>query len=70
MARKSHHIVPGKDGGWDIKKGGGDKTIKHVETKKEAEEIGRKISQNQNSEFVIHGKDGKIQQSNSHGKKK
>ncbi len=29
---------------------------------------GREISKNQGSELVIHGKDGKIQQKDSHGK--
>ncbi len=36
-------------------------------TIKEAIEEGRKISQHQCSEFVIHGKDGRIQQKDSHG---
>lgn len=68
MPRKEHHVVPNKEqGGWDIKKGGGSKSIKHTETKKESEKIARKISQNQESELVIHGEDGKIQRSDSHG---
>jgi hypothetical protein len=67
MARKTHHVVPNSDGGWDLKKGGGDKAIKHFENKKEAVDFGRKVSQNQNSEFLVHGKDGKIQNSDSHG---
>ena len=32
-----------------------------------AVEAGRKISQNQGTEFYIHGKDGKIQNKDSHG---
>ena len=65
--RKSHHLVPNPDGGWDIKRGGGKKSIRHFPKKNEAEKFGRKVSRNQNTEFVIHGKDGKIQRSDSHG---
>ena len=67
MSRKSHHVVPDSKG-WAVKKGGGEKAINICETKKEAEKVGREISKNQQSELVIHGKDGKIQRSDSHGK--
>jgi len=68
MPGKSHHVVPNKDrGGWDIKKGGTDKAIKHTDTKKEAVDKARDISINQKSELYIHGKDGVIQQKDSHG---
>lgn len=65
--RKSHHIVPNPGGGWDVKKGGAQRASVHCGTKNEAETAGRKISQNQGSEFVIHGRDGVIQRSDSHG---
>lgn len=68
MPNKSHHVVPNNDrGGWDIKKGGSERASKHTETKEEAVKLGRIISQNQGDELVIHGKDGKIQESDSHG---
>ena len=66
--RDTHHVVPNSDrGGWDVKRGGSDRASVHTETKAGAEKIGRIISQNQNTEFVIHGKDGIIQRSDSHG---
>jgi len=65
--RKTHHVTPNPKGGWGAKKGGGSKSIKHFEKKDEAIMFTRKISQSQESELVIHGKDGKIQQSDSHG---
>ncbi|RUQ31728.1 MAG: DUF2188 domain-containing protein [Candidatus Competibacteraceae bacterium] len=64
---KSHHVVPNPNGGWDIKKGGGEKSIKHTDTKQDAVDIARQISKNQQSELVIHNKDGKISQKDSHG---
>src|SRR5947209_13548333 len=45
--RKSHHIVPNPDGGWDVKKGGAQRSSGHFDTKREAESTGREISQNQ-----------------------
>jgi hypothetical protein len=65
--RKTHHVVPNPNGGWDVKKGGGQRASVHTEIKQQAVDIGREISRNQGSEFVIHGKNGVIQRSDSHG---
>ena len=67
MARKEHHVVPNPNGGWDVKREDASRASLHADTKREAVERGREISRNQNSEFVIHGKDGRIQNSDSHG---
>ena len=66
-SKKTHHVVPNPYGGWDVKKGGSEKASNHFDKKTEAVEKGREISQNQGSEFYIHGKDGKIQSKDSHG---
>jgi len=65
--RKEHHVVP-KDGGWDVKKAGAEKATKHFDKKSDAETFARTVSQNLGSELIIHGKDGKIQRSDSHGR--
>ena len=67
MARKEHHVVPNSNGGWDVKRENASRVSLHTETKQEAVDRGQEISRNQNSEFVIHGKNGKIQNSDSHG---
>ncbi len=67
MPRKSHHVVHDPNGGWNIKKGGADRVSAHAGTKEKAIDIARKISQNQGTELVIHNKNGKIAQSDSHG---
>jgi hypothetical protein len=67
MARETHHVVPNPDGGWDVKRGGAEKASKHFDRKEDAVDYGRKVSQKQGTEFLIHGKDGKIQKSDSHG---
>ncbi|MPN49802.1 hypothetical protein SDC9_197424 [bioreactor metagenome] len=67
MARQTHHVVHKSSGGWDVKRGGSQRASVHVDTKAEAEKIGRDISRNQKTEFVVHGLDGRIQCSDSHG---
>lgn len=67
MPRDEHHIVPNSNGGWDVKRSGGERASAHTDTKTEAVNIGRGISQNQGTELIIHGRDGRIQRSDSHG---
>lgn len=64
---KTHHVVPNPNGGWDVKVGGGERAIKHTETKQPAVDIAREISRNQHSELLIHNKNGQIGQKDSHG---
>ena len=65
---KTHHVVPAKDGGWNIKKGGAERASGHFDNKADAVKAAREISQNQNTELKIHNRDGRISQSDSHGK--
>ncbi len=67
MPRKSHHVVHDPNGGWNVKRSSADRASSHVRTKEEAIDIARKISQNQGTELVIHNKNGRIAQSDSHG---
>lgn len=68
MPRSTHHVVHNANGGWDVKKGGGEKSIKHFENKQDAIDFGRQVSANQGTEFLVHGLNGQIQTSDSHGK--
>ena len=67
MPRKTHHVVHNPNGGWDVKRGGAQRSSGHFDTKGEAIDAGRQISVNQGTEFLIHGLDGRIQSSDSHG---
>jgi len=67
-SNNQHHVTPRPDGKWKVERPGAGKASAVTETKKEAVDIGREISKNQGTELVIHGKDGKIQNSDSHGK--
>ncbi len=63
---KNVHVTK-RDGGWAIKTENSERAVKITETQKEAIEIAREIAQNQKSEVVIHGTDGKIREKNSYG---
>jgi uncharacterized protein YdaT len=65
---KTHHVVPNSNGGWDVKRGGAERASGHFDTKQEAVDRGREISRNQGTEFRIHNKDGRIADSDSHGR--
>lgn len=67
MPRKNQHVVPHKDG-WAVKGTGNKRATKITETKTEATKLAREISQNQASELIIHGKNGRIQSRDSHGR--
>jgi len=68
MKKDAHHVVhnPVKDG-WDIKREGGDRSIRHFDRKQDAVDRAREISQNQGTELIIHNLDGKIASRDSHG---
>ena len=64
---KSVHVVPNKGGGWNIKSSGATRSSGHFAKKADAVKRAREISRNKKSELVIHNKDGKIAQKDSHG---
>lgn len=64
---KAHHVVPNSAGGWDVKRGGGERASAHFDTKAQAVDRGREISRNQGTELRIHNRDGRIASSDSHG---
>ncbi|QUA51835.1 DUF2188 domain-containing protein [Aristaeella lactis] len=63
----NQHVTPHKGGGWQLIGAGNSKPTMVAKTKKEVVDFGRKIAQHQKSELVIHGKDGRIQEKDSHG---
>jgi len=68
MARISHHVVKNPKGGWSVKKGGTSKASKVFDKQSDAINYARGVSINQGSELIIHGKDGRIRRTSSHGK--
>lgn len=65
--KKNQHVVPDKNGGWNVKGAGNSKGTVHTDTKAEAIKKAVEIAKNQQSEVVIHGKNGQIQDKDSYG---
>jgi hypothetical protein len=68
MAKSSTHVVPNDDGGWDIKRSGNTRSSGHYDRKQDAVDRARQISRNAGDELVIHNKDGRIANKDSHGR--
>lgn len=66
MSKKNQHVVPhGSD--WAVKGAGNSKATSIHSTQQEAINRGREIAQNQKSELLIHGENGRIREKNSYG---
>ena len=64
---KDQHVTPHPDGGWQVKGAGNSKATLITDTQQQAIDRAREISKNQESELVIHKKDGTIRDKDSHG---
>ena len=66
MSNKNQHIVPhGNE--WAVKGAGNQKATSAHSTQSEAIKKARGIAQNQQSEMLIHGKNGQIRERNTYG---
>lgn len=62
----NQHITP-KGDNWKVKGAGNSRATKIFNTQKEAIDYGKTIARNQQSELLIHGKNGQIRARNSYG---
>lgn len=67
MSKRPIHVVP-HGGGWAVEREGSEKPLRVTDTKQEALEVGRRYAKNSQTELVIHGQDGKIQDKDSYGR--
>jgi len=58
---KDQHVTPHPDGGWQVKGAGNSKATVRTKTKEEAVQKAKEIAKNQDSNYVPHKKDGKLQ---------
>ena len=65
--RKNQHVTPCPDGGWQVKGAGNSKATLKTDTQAKAIDVAKNIAQNQKSELVIHGRNGRIRAKNSYG---
>jgi uncharacterized protein YdaT len=63
---RNQHVTP-KGGSWQVKGAGNEKATSTTNTQKQAIEIAKGIAENQKTEVVIHGRDGKIRDKDSYG---
>jgi len=63
--RNQHIVTHGKE--WAVRSEGADRARRLFETKQEAVDYGRVLARKYESELVIHGRDGRIQNKDSHG---
>jgi Uncharacterized protein conserved in bacteria (DUF2188) len=66
MSKKNQHVVPHGDD-WAVKGAGNSRATSIYSTQQEAINRGREIAQNQKSELLIHGENGRIREKNSYG---
>ncbi len=66
MNKRNLHVVPHPDG-WAVKLAGGQRSSSLHDTQKEAIDHGRAIARKQGVELLIHGRDGRIRERDSHG---
>mgnify|MGYP003575862497 CR=1 FL=1 len=64
---KNQHVTKHPEGGWQVKGAGNEKATKVTQTQQEAITAAKKIAQNQGSEVVIHGQNGRIRDKDSYG---
>jgi len=63
---KNQHVLP-VNGKWAVKGEGNIKNTRITQTQSEAINIARTIARNEQSELVIHGRNGQIRQKDSFG---
>lgn len=68
MAKRDYHVVPNSGrGGWDVRREGASRSSGHFDRKSDAMERGRDLARTNQTELVEHGRDGRIQDSDSYG---
>lgn len=63
---REHHVVPNKEGGWDVKINNAGHRTYHTRKKSTAIKKARAISRKHKTELVIHKATGQIETKNSH----
>ena len=64
---KDVHVTPRDGGDWAVKKSGAQRASSVHERKADAVKVGRDAARREKSELVVHNKDGRISQKDSHG---
>lgn len=68
MAKDRYHVVPNKEGGWNVKQEGVNAPLITTQTKEQAVDLGRGQAQNSQGQLIIHDREGKIQEERTYRK--
>jgi hypothetical protein len=68
MSRDSYHVVSRPDGKWSVRKTGEGRASRGFVTQSDAVAFARSVARNTCSEMIVHGRDGRIRESNTYGK--
>lgn len=63
---KNQHVVP-HEGNWAARGEGNERLTSTHGTQREAIDAAREIARNQESELLVHGRDGRIRERDSYG---
>lgn len=63
---KNQHVVP-RNGGWAVLGEGNERVTQTFDRQSDAIGRAQEIAQNQGSELLIHGRNGRIRERNSYG---
>jgi len=66
MAKKNQHVVP-LGNGWAVKSEGANRATVITTKQSDAINAAKTIAKNNETELIIHGRDGKIRERNSYG---
>lgn len=64
---KEVHVTSHPGGGWQVKTAGASRAAVRTPTQRDAIDTGREMARKRGVELVIHGKDGRIRDKDSHG---
>lgn len=67
MRKKNQHVVP-FGGGWAVKAEGAKKVTIITTKQSDAITVAKDLAKNNESELIVHGRDGRIREKNSYGK--
>ncbi len=67
MTKKDVHVTPRADGDWNVLRAGGERASSVHRTQAEAEAAGRRLARQDQVEFNLHGRDGRIREKDSYG---
>ena len=68
-SRKTYHVTPNQQGGWNVKAENASRASSACDTKAEAVDRAKDLAKSQSlGQVVVHGQDGRIQTEYTYGK--